>query len=367
MWRVPPGTVASGLPYTIPANSAVSISGTQQETRPLTANSTWVADPTATITYQWQRGANTNSLSNISGATSQTYTLTGSDVGNIVRVRVSATNHMGPTVATADTGTIGARFSAEGGSKTTADGYTYHTFTSSDYFWVEDPAPATYLEIWMVGGGAGGTARYNDKPDSNVMGGGGGGGGLFLFGYTISTGSLYFEIGGGGGNRSNGNVTRAYRVGSPWQELNWVPTSGGRGQTFQLENAGGSQWALGGSGGSGTRDGGGGGGGGGYWYYGYGGNGAGGGSNGGTGGTGHTLPRTDNFSSGRQVSGGGGGGGRNLAGSGQFGGGTGGGSWYFAVSGAANTGGGGGGGSAYIDGRNGNGGSGIVVLRYVTP
>ena len=72
---------------------SVSLSGTTAEDSVLTAT---VSDPDGmtgvTVTYQWQRTttpATASSWSSISGATSSTYTLTQSDVGNYMRVTVS--------------------------------------------------------------------------------------------------------------------------------------------------------------------------------------------------------------------------------------------------------------------------------------
>lgn len=57
----------------------------------------WTNNPTS-YTYQWQRGPTDNSsYSNISGATSSSYTLTNSDIGYSVRVVVTATNARGST------------------------------------------------------------------------------------------------------------------------------------------------------------------------------------------------------------------------------------------------------------------------------
>ena len=78
---------------------SVSLSGTTAEDSVLTAT---VSDPDGmtgvTVTYQWQRTttpATASSWSSISGATSSTYTLTQSDVGNYMRVTVSYTDAQG--------------------------------------------------------------------------------------------------------------------------------------------------------------------------------------------------------------------------------------------------------------------------------
>ncbi|HEX3737023.1 MAG TPA: hypothetical protein VHV53_05725, partial [Solirubrobacterales bacterium] len=80
---------------------APSISGTAVEGQALTAgNGTWTHDPTS-FTYRWLRcdssGAN---CAAISGATSQTYTLTATDAGHKLKVEVTAHNAGGEGSAT---------------------------------------------------------------------------------------------------------------------------------------------------------------------------------------------------------------------------------------------------------------------------
>ena len=85
-----------------PSNSsAPTISGTTAYNSVLTAaNGTWSSNPTG-YTYQWQRASTVGgTYSNISGATSSTYTLTSSDIGNYIKVQVTATNSGGSTSAT---------------------------------------------------------------------------------------------------------------------------------------------------------------------------------------------------------------------------------------------------------------------------
>jgi YVTN family beta-propeller protein len=96
------GNTPEGIAITAsaPADSAApSISGTAQQGQTLTAsNGTWSGNPT--YSYQWQDCDSSGSnCASISGATGQSYTLTGSDVGSRVRVIVTATNSGGPTPA----------------------------------------------------------------------------------------------------------------------------------------------------------------------------------------------------------------------------------------------------------------------------
>jgi hypothetical protein len=75
------------------------ISGTAQEGQTLTATSgTWTSASTVSYAYQWRR-CNTQGAgcSNIGGADTSSYLLRSPDVGNTVRVRVTAKNTDGST------------------------------------------------------------------------------------------------------------------------------------------------------------------------------------------------------------------------------------------------------------------------------
>ena len=83
-----------------PANSAVpTISGTTTFGETLTSTTgTWSNSPT--YSYQWSRAATSGgSYSNISGATSSTYTLVAADVGQYLKVTVTASNASGSASA----------------------------------------------------------------------------------------------------------------------------------------------------------------------------------------------------------------------------------------------------------------------------
>jgi hypothetical protein len=91
-----------------PRNTAKpTISGQTREGSTLTAaNGTWENSPT-TYDYQWQRcSAAGAACANITGATKQTYTLTGTDVDHTMRVLVTATNSDGSASATSDPTTV---------------------------------------------------------------------------------------------------------------------------------------------------------------------------------------------------------------------------------------------------------------------
>jgi hypothetical protein len=79
-----------------PVNTTIpTISGTVSIGQVLTSSTgTWTGNPTPTYAYQWQKG-----VSNISGATSSTYTVLIGDVGSTLRCVVTATNSVGSASA----------------------------------------------------------------------------------------------------------------------------------------------------------------------------------------------------------------------------------------------------------------------------
>jgi len=81
------------------------ISGTTKFGSTLSSTTgTWTGTAPISYTYQWQRNS-----SNITGATSSTYTIVQADIGNQLRCRVTAINAYGSTVAnTSNTSTITA-------------------------------------------------------------------------------------------------------------------------------------------------------------------------------------------------------------------------------------------------------------------
>ena len=104
------GSSVTADPPAAPVNtSAPTISGTAQAGDTLSAsNGSWSNSPTS-YAYQWQDCTSASSCSNISGATSSTYSPQSSDVAKTVDVVVTATNAGGSTPATsAQTGTVAA-------------------------------------------------------------------------------------------------------------------------------------------------------------------------------------------------------------------------------------------------------------------
>jgi subtilase family serine protease len=94
----------------LPANtSPPTITGTPAEYQTLTAHAgTWTGYPAPTFTYQWNRCTG-GTCSHVLGATSTTYTLGSSDVGDTITVTVTAANGSGASQATsAAAGPVGS-------------------------------------------------------------------------------------------------------------------------------------------------------------------------------------------------------------------------------------------------------------------
>ncbi len=97
----------TSAPMPPPVNgTAPSIAGTDMQGQTLTASAgAWTPSSGLTFGYQWRRSPDGSTWSNISGATGQTYTLAGADVGDEIDVVVTGTDSGGaqvvPTAATA--------------------------------------------------------------------------------------------------------------------------------------------------------------------------------------------------------------------------------------------------------------------------
>jgi len=252
-------------------------------------------------------------------------------------------------------------FSASGGTVTFEGPYTVHKFTSSGSLVCSGSLLAAYVEVLVVGGGGPGG---NGLTGGSGRGGGGGGGGEVYLGSIDLSGTMTVTVGGSGQNSVLGSRTAlAGGAGGNYTAAGGSGASGG-GSGSEGSDAGvGSPQFDGGHGqGAGTAGAGGGGGKnevGGPGAAGYGGYGAGY----------YNAYSSDLVQRGSLViyGSGGGGGGYNDGGPAGSGAGAGGDNTSAAVAGTANTGGGGGGGGSWSSDAAGKaGGSGIVVVRYLT-
>jgi hypothetical protein len=103
------GLTATAASSAAPTNQEPpKISGTPQEGSTLSASSgTWNGTTPITYSYQWRRcDKNGAGCSNIGGADTSTYLVKKADVGNTIRVRVTAKNSDGSAQATSDATTV---------------------------------------------------------------------------------------------------------------------------------------------------------------------------------------------------------------------------------------------------------------------
>ena len=257
-----------------------------------------------------------------------------------------------------------------GGSISTAGSYTVHTFNASGTF---NPGPdVTSVEVLAIGGGGGG---------AHTAGGGGGGGGYQYDATHAVTAQSYSVVVGMGGS-SGSNPTQATAGGN--SSFDTITSYGGGAGKYGMAGGNGGSGGGGGSdgvapnaGGTGSQGGNGGAAQMPSPYLSGGGGGAGGNGGVGSGSTaGSGGPGIANTISGSSVvyAGGGGAGGRtdvgpSTAGSGGSGGGGAGSNNGVGAAGTDNLGSGGGaggyaGGTAF---NGGNGGRGVVIIRYLTP
>jgi outer membrane protein assembly factor BamB len=261
--------------------------------------------------------------------------------------------------------------SATGGTIIYTNGYTIHTFTSNGTFTC---VGSGLVEVLVVAGGGGGGCHTG--------GGGGAGGVVYTASYLITNGDISVTVGAGGNGATSNNVSGSNGSNSVFDSITAIGGGGGASRFTDAgsggSGGGGSPQDLGMSYGSGiTGQGYAGGVGGTAWnYLSGGGGGAGAVGSGGTGsggnGNGGAGLAFDISGSSVYYGGGGGGGvyGTDVPGAGGTGGGGAGSNTSAVVgNGTPNTGGGGGGGGLAFSGTytslpGGNGGSGIVIVRY---
>jgi Ig domain of plant-specific actin-binding protein len=153
--------VSLGQTTASPSNQSLpSISGSARDGSILTAShGSWTGSPTG-YAYQWLRcNAQAGSCNSISGANSEHYTLQTADVGNRLKVQVTASNAAGsgvavsrPTDVVKATGSAPKNTAAPTISGTTQEG---STLTVSPGTWSGSPAPS-YSYQWQRCVGTGG-------------------------------------------------------------------------------------------------------------------------------------------------------------------------------------------------------------------
>jgi hypothetical protein len=274
--------------------------------------------------------------------------------GTAYTISMIATNANGNSIAS--NSVVQTPFTASGGTTSTSGSYRIHSFTgSSNFVLTGNTVNCEYLVV--AGGGSGGS----------WYGGGGGAGGMRSTSSNI-TPTTYSVVVGAGGNSVNNSTANDGNASS----FNLFSSTGGGGGGF-VNSTGGRNGGSGGGGAGGNGTGGGGSGvsgqgsNGGSGYPSH--EGGGGGGAGGAGGSGPGGVGSSSAITGTSIFYAGGGGGSNYYSNNNRAGGNGGGGAggyrqsSSGVSGTANTGGGGGGGS---ETGTGSGGSGIVIIRYLT-
>ena len=165
------GAGASGA-ATPPSNtSPPTISGAAQKGQTLHAEpGSWSGSQPITFAYRWQRcNAGGGSCGNIGGATHRDYTLGSADVGNTVRVVVTASNSAGSaTAASSPSAMIAAAQAPANTAPPTIAGTPQlgATLTANTGSWT-GPGPITFTFQWLrcdsVGGACGNIAGATNQ------------------------------------------------------------------------------------------------------------------------------------------------------------------------------------------------------------
>ena len=348
-----------GAPTIGTASMAFGASNTATVTVPFTAPASNGGSTITTYTAYSSSGGYTGTLSQ---AGSGSIVISNVAYGTALTWTVKATNADGQGLASAASNSLPMTAPVAGGTVTSDATYFYQTFTGSGTLTVSG-LTLTADVLTVAGGGGGGQTGNNE-------GAGGGAGGVILASsQSLTAGAYTVTVGGGGGAAGNGSnsqfgaLTACIGGGYGGNNVGGVGGNGGSGGGAVGGNTAGTGTSGQGNNGATSNTGRSGGGGGGKgaagvagWNVNYSGF-------GGAGGAGSNLASTWGPVSGNGYSGyvGGGGGGAAWAAAG--GGGSGGGGAGNGTNpGGAYTGGGGGGG--YNPNPGGNGGSGLVVVRY---
>lgn len=229
----------------LPSNTvAPAITGTAESGNTLTCSTgTWTGSPTS-YAYQWQRGT-----TNISGATSSSFALTATDVGNTIRCVVTATNAGGSVSAnSASTATVTA-------APTGLYAFTTATFTQGGAYGQFGP---TLTQARNGVTAASGTSWVSNTAYLNTTGTQGG-----IIQWTVPiTGSYRFDVYGAQGGQDGTAMVAGYpgaRVQGDYyltqgQIVNLVVGQQGRAYNSGTDGNGtgwgGTTWGGGGGGGS---------------------------------------------------------------------------------------------------------------------
>jgi fumarate reductase subunit D len=344
-----------GAPTTLTASSNTNTQVALSWTAPVYNGGSAITD--YVVEYKLSSEPTTWSTFADGTSTNTTATVTGLTEGLSYDFRVSTVNAIGQGGVSNTATETPAGCAVSGGTRTTSGLYTIHTFTSSGTFTVTGSCDD--VEVLVVAGGGGGGS--SSSTGAHYNGGGGGAGGLIYDASYPASGAVAVTVGAGGA--SSNSTHGGNGANSVFGTLTAI--GGGYGGTYCGSGGnGGSGGAPGrdcGSGGTATS---------GQGYQGT--------ANGGGGGGAGAASSTVNGGNGLQysISGvatyyAGGGGGTQLANPGGSGGLGGGGAGRNShdypgngTAGTANTGGGGGGaGVGYYSGA---GGSGVVIIRYLS-
>ena len=140
-------------PPSPPVSSAPpSITGSLLDGATATAtNGTWTGTSPFTFSYQWQRCNSTGgACANITGATSQAYTIASGDVGSTLKVSVTATNSVGSATATSAASAVVQPGPPVNAAPPTVTGAASQgsTLTAANGTW-NGTAPITFATNWQ--------------------------------------------------------------------------------------------------------------------------------------------------------------------------------------------------------------------------
>lgn len=146
---------ASAATRATPANTTLPlVTGTSQQGKTVTAQTgSWSGTNPIVFSYQWRHcDAAGATCANIAGATGQTYSLAGPDVGSTVRVAVTATNGEGTATALSDASAVVSGLNAPSATSAPVISGTAREgqqVTTSDGTW-NGSQPITFSYQWLI-------------------------------------------------------------------------------------------------------------------------------------------------------------------------------------------------------------------------